>query len=311
MNIREGFIESQGHQLAYLAVNEHLASDDKPAIVFIHGVLVSVNFWRDAVPPDFREDRAWYALSLPAHHPSTVPEDFAPEHVTESWFFEVMDGALKALLGERKAIVVGHSTGGFCALNLAIHHSTSVAGIVSIAGFHQGQWGGSEGALLKLAGLGKWAKGLFIANLLVACKSAYIQRFFASRLAHDPRAYRANPLSRRMVENTGANVRAQNLSALFTLFNGISRLEIADTLHRIEVPCFLFAGTHDPVVPAHQSLLLAGNIEHAKTVVFRHVGHMPFMEDTQHCFDALDQAVRDIEAHTLSPNQQSIKQVQA
>ena len=109
MKVKEGFVQSHGHQLAYLAVNEHLAGDDDPAIVFIHGVLASVNFWRDCVRPGFREGRAWYSLSLPAHHPSTVPRDFKPDDVDEAWFFDVMNGALKELLGDRKAIVVGHS----------------------------------------------------------------------------------------------------------------------------------------------------------------------------------------------------------
>ena len=95
MHVKEGFVESEGHRLAYLAVNEHLASEEKPSIVFIHGVLASVNFWLDCVPPDFKECRAWYALSLPAHHPSTVPIDFAPEQVNELWFFRLMNGALK------------------------------------------------------------------------------------------------------------------------------------------------------------------------------------------------------------------------
>jgi hypothetical protein len=46
MKAREGFVEVEGHRLAYLAVNEHLARADEPAVVFIHGVLASVNFHR-------------------------------------------------------------------------------------------------------------------------------------------------------------------------------------------------------------------------------------------------------------------------
>lgn len=295
MELREGFVESQGHRLAYLAVNEQLASEKEPCLVFIHGVLASVNFWLDCVPPEFRENRAWYSLSLPAHHPSTVPADFAPEQVNEQWFFDVMNGALKQLLGDRKAIVIGHSTGGFSALNLAIRQAPNVVGIISIAGFHSGRWGGVEGLLVKLAGLGKLAKPLFASNITLAGKSRLIQREFASQLAHNRKAYRSSPLSRRMVENIRPNVTQQDPAALFALFNGISRLEIADQLHRISMPCTLFAGTHDPVVPATQSLLLAGNIPHAKRVIFQNVGHMPFMEDTDNYVAALEQAVADIE----------------
>ena len=294
MQIKEGFVESQGHRLAYLAVNEHLARVEEPSIVFIHGVLASVHFWLDCVPPSFKESRAWYALSLPAHHPSTVPANFEPEQVDEQWFFDVMNGALGELLGDKKAIIVGHSTGGFSALNLAIHRAPNVLGIISIAGFHRGAWGGVEGLLLKLAGLGSWTKGLFVSNIALAQKSDWIQRLFASLLAHDRKAYRANPLSQRMLDNIKPNTRQQNPAALFPLFRGISSLDIADQLNRIQLPCYIFAGTHDPVVPAGQSLLLAGRIQNARTVAFRNVGHMPFVEDTEPYVAALEQALGDM-----------------
>ncbi len=301
MRVTEACVESAGHQLAYLAVNQHLDDADKPCVVFVHGVLASVNFWLDCVPPDFRESRAWYSLSLPAHHPSKVPDDFSAAQVDEQWFFDVMNGALKQLLGDRKAIIVGHSTGGFSALNLAIHRSPNVLGIVSIAGFHSGRWGGVEGLLVKLAGLGRGAKGLFMANLSLARNSDRVRQTFASLLAHDRRAYRLNPLSTRMLQNIESHTRDQDAAALFSLFGGIGALEIADQLHRIEVPCYLFVGTHDPVVPASQSLLLAGNIPHARTVVFRQVGHMPFMEDTASYFAALEEALAEIAAQAHCP----------
>ncbi|MCB0219469.1 MAG: alpha/beta hydrolase [Chrysiogenetes bacterium] len=308
MKVREGFVESEGHRLAYLAINEHLAGKEEPSIVFIHGVLASVNFWLDCVPPGFRENRSWYSLSLPAHHPSVVPPDFAPDQVNDQWFFRVMNGALKALLGERKAIVIGHSTGGFCALSLAIHQAPNVVGIVSIAGFHSGRWGGVEGMLVKLAGLGAWTRSLFALNIMLAQKSDFIGRTFASLLAHDRRAYRLSPRSRRMIENIQPNTRAQDPDALFPLFNGIGKVDIADQLHEITLPCYLFAGTHDPIVPPEQSLLLAGNIQHARTAVFRNVGHMLFMEDAEACDAALERALDDIEDQYRRNPSQKIEQ---
>lgn len=294
MKVRTGFVEVDGHRLAYLAVNEHQDRPDEPAIVFVHGVLASVNFWLDCVPPDFVENRAWFALSLPAHHPSTVPADFSLGQVDDQWFFRVMNGAIQALFNDRKAIVVGHSTGGFCGLNLAINQAPNVAGVVSVAGFHRGSWGGVEGMLVKLAGLGAWAKPLFALNILIARHSRFVQRMFATMLAHDARAFRASPLSERMLDNVRADTRGQDPGALFCLFNGISKLEIGHRLHEIRIPCHVFAGTHDPVVPPAQSLLIAGEVPGARTVVFRDVGHMPFMEDTEAYFRAVERALNDI-----------------
>ena len=295
MKINEGFVESEGHRLAYLAVNENMDRQEQPSIVFIHGVLASVNFWLDCVPPSFKENRAWYSLSLPAHHPSTVPLNFAPEQVNEQWFFCVMNGALKALLGEKKAIIIGHSTGGFSALNLAIHQAPNVIGIISVMGFHNGHWGSVAGLLVKLAGMGKWAKSLFVSNIALSQKINIIQRVYARILAYNRSAYWSSPLSQRMIDNIQPDTSQQDPAALFPLFSGIYSLEIADDLHKISIPCYVFASTHDPVVPAEQSLVLASNIQHAKTVVFRNVGHMPFMEDTEAYFNALEEALTDIE----------------
>ena len=294
MQARAGFVDIEGHRLACLAVNEHLARDEQPALVFIHGVLASVNFWRNALPPDIRDNRAWYALSLPAHHPSTVPADFAPAQVNAEWFFRLMNAALEQLLNGRKAIVVGHSTGGFCALNLALHHAPSVIGIVSIAGFHNGKWGGVEGLLLKLAGLGSWARPLFVLNLLVARHSRRVQRLFASLLAYNRKTFLASPLSQRMLDNIGPDTRQQDANALFALFNGISKLEIAPRLRDIAVPCHIFSGSDDPVVPTAQTRRIVSEIPHAKAVEFAHVGHMPFMEDTDAYFSALEQALSEL-----------------
>lgn len=295
MKIDQGHVESEGHRLAYLAVNEHLGhSAEQPPVVFIHGVLASVNFWRDCVPPSFSENRAWYALSLPAHFPSTVPADFSSDQVDDAWFYRIVNGALEKLLHGRKAIIVGHSTGGYSALNLAAHHSPHILGIISVAGFHSGKWTGVEGQLVKLAGLGNAAKPLFMANLALAKRSLLIRRVFASLLAHDHRAYRANPLSRKMLDNVGPDVMQQDAAALFQLFNGIYALEVLDNFEQIRMPTYLFVGTHDPVVPAKQSLAMAGHIPQAHTVVFNNVGHMPFIEATDAYFDALEDAVKDI-----------------
>ena len=294
MEIKEHFIESESHHLGCLSVNEHLSSKtDEPAIVFIHGILSSINFWLDIVPDSFKEDRAWYSLSLPSAHPSKVPDDFSLEHVDEDWFHRVMNGALKKLLGDRKAILIGHSTGGFCAINLAINKSPNVIGFISVAGFHSGKWGGVEGLLVKLAGMGKWTKGLFIANLALS-KIKIVQRIFSTLLANKYKVYWTSVLSEKMLNNIKPNIMNQDFAVLFPIFNRVGNFEIKDRLSEINVPCYIFAGTHDPVISAKQSVVLMGEIPNAKAVSFYNVGHMPFMEDTEAYLEALENAIEDL-----------------
>lgn len=294
MQIRQGFVESQGHQLAFLAMNEHLLADEEQrAVVFIHGVLASINFWRDFVPPRIKANSPWYSLSLPAHHPSTVPAGFALEQVDDEWFFQVMNGALKKLLGTRKAIIVGHSTGGFCALNLATKHAPNIAAIISIAGFHRGEWGGFEGLLLKLAGLGRWTKGLFVTSLSLFQKNRLMQRMFAASLADDQTAYLFNPASDELLNNIFPNISKQEYANLFPLFYGLGFIDIGNQLAKINLPCYLFTCARDPVIPAEQSMKLSVEIPGAKTVQFPKSGHMPFLEEHEHYFGALEHAVAD------------------
>nr|MBK7069938.1 alpha/beta fold hydrolase [Deltaproteobacteria bacterium] len=141
---------------------------------------------------------------------------------------------------------------------------------------------------------GRWAKSPFVANIVLARNSAFVQRMFASLLAHERKAYRANPLSSRMLENIGPNTRQQDPAALFELFNGISRLDIAPLLGRIAIPCYVFTGSDDPVVTASQSRVIADGVPGAKVVEFPNVGHMPFIECADACARALESAIYDL-----------------
>lgn len=296
MCINEGFVESNGHRLAFLAVNEQLQKENNdPVIVFIHGVLASLRFWLDFVPKSFKKSVVWYSLSLPAHYPSQVPQDFQEGQVHDDWFFRVMNDAIKKLVGKKKVIVVGHSTGGFCALNLAIHKAPNVAAVISVAGFHNGQWGGAEGLLVRLAGMGSWTKPIFVANLAIAQQLSFLRRLFAGSLTKDILASLSNPLNDQMLTNIQPDTSKQDYADLFPLFHGINNIEIANKLKEIRIPCFIFAGTHDPIVLLAQSRLLSTEIPNAKTVIFEAVGHMPFIEANDRYLIELENALAEIQ----------------
>ncbi|MBL4876663.1 MAG: alpha/beta hydrolase, partial [Cohaesibacteraceae bacterium] len=293
---RELHISFEGHELAVLAVNEDI---DEPAIIFIPGVMAPVNFWLSCLPESVREHRRWYSISLPGHHPSTVPESYQPEDVDEDWFNRLYQSVIQQLVGTEKVIVVGHSTGGFAALNLAANNFESLLGVISVAGFYQGKWGGIEGQLVKLAHLGKWAKPLFIFNLWLSRLFKPIQRYLAGLLAYDRKAFFDSAITQRMLDGIQDNMQDQSLAALFPLFNRIPDLNIEDKLAEISVPTVLMAGTHDPVISAAQSLQLAAEVNEAQLVVFNNAGHMPFMERTEQFNRELLQALTTIAAPAL------------
>jgi len=278
MTIRDLRICFEGHEIAVLSANEHI---DEPAIIFIPGVLAPVNFWLACLPEAILQNRRWYAISLPGHHPSKVPNNYKPEDVNEAWLNRLYQSVIFQLEGDNKVVLVGHSTGGFSALNLASDNVMDILGVISIAGFFEGRWGGVEGQLVKLAGLGKWAKPLFQLALSISRRTPLLQAYLSSLLAHDQTAYNESPVTPKMLAEIQHNMQTQDLSALFPLFNRISDLNIFPKLSAINIPVTIMAGSHDPVISPTQSLRLAGAIEQANLVIFDRAGHMPFMERTQ------------------------------
>ena len=278
MKSRELHIKFEWHELAVQAVNEHI---DEPAIIFIPGVMAPVNFWKSCLPESVRERRRWYSISLPGHHPSTVPNAYNPADVNEDWFNRLYQSVIQQLVGTENVVVVGHSTGGFSALNLAANNFEQLLGVVSVAGFYEGKWGGIEGALVKLAHLGSWAKPLFLFNLWISRLFKPVQRYLSGLLAFDRKAYFASPVTKRMLVEIQDNMQNQKLAALYPLFNRIPTFNIEQKLGNIKVPTIIMAGSHDPVISAQQSLKLAAAIDRAKLIVFNDAGHMPFMERTE------------------------------
>jgi len=97
------------------------------------------------MPATFRDSAPWISVSLPVHAPSTGPEGFARKDVTPDLFNTLNGAALDKLLPGREVVIVGHSTGGFAGLCLALAQPEQVLGVVSVGGFADGQWVGLEG----------------------------------------------------------------------------------------------------------------------------------------------------------------------
>ena len=276
-------LKGQPLELAYQlgGMNADSAQDTRPVLVFIHGVLASVNFWPSCMPEALKTDYPWISLSLPAHYPSKLPKGFSAQDIDPNWFNTLYEGAFEQLLGDREFILIGHSTGGFAALNYATTRPKHLRGVVSVAGFYDGHWEGLEGALVKLAHLGKWTKSLFVSNLAFSRRIKPLQHFLAAQLAYDKGAYGRSERAQNMLAAIQGDMQTQPLDQLHTLFSRIPKLNIFSELPHIQIPTLVVAGTHDPVIPASQSLQLLAAIPNAQSLILDWVGHMPFMESAE------------------------------
>ena len=133
-----------GHTIVALAHNE---DRETVPVILIHGITSSVDFWHTAQTPIFNDSFPCYFLSLPGHYPAMFPDDFERETLTPEMIANILTQAIRELVGDKKVLLLGHSTGGFSALCIASYCPDMVAGLISVSGFAHGRWIGGLGAM--------------------------------------------------------------------------------------------------------------------------------------------------------------------
>lgn len=267
-------IEVEGHKLAALAFNE-----DAPGtpVVLIHGVIASVNFWHPEYLP-WLAGRRWYSLGLPAHYPSRAPADFRNQTVDDALFARLFSGALEQLVGDEPALVVGHSTGGFAALNLAAREPERFRAIASVGGFAVGRFGGLEGLLQRFAVLGPIGRWLFRSALWQSTRFAALTRWMSVPLAARWGDYLRWPGLKPTFARLFPDTQCWDRAAMCHLFQGIYRLDIRALLPQVNVPVLVIAGERDPVIPFANAQAMARALPNAQFKPLPGIGHMPFAE---------------------------------
>lgn len=269
-------VEIEGHRMVALAFNEGVPGTP---IVVIHGVLASANFWHAGMIAAIAR-RRWYSLGLPAHSPCIASDDFRRTGGADAEFFQrLISGAIRGLVGDEPVIMLGHSTGGFAALNLAAAEPRRVKAVISVGGFAQGKFNGFEGLVQKAAALGgSVGRALFWLQLKLIALNGTACRWLSVPLAAQWRAYWHWPPLRRQFADFYPDTRRWDWRAMFWLFRGIYRLDIRDRLPAIRCPVLVLAGTCDPVIPSNQPRLILERVPTARAALLDGIGHMPFAE---------------------------------
>ncbi len=293
MIYRETHID--GHRMVALAYNEDRPG---PAVVFLHGYGSNVAFWQDVQTPIVQRDCRWYAVSLPGHYPANLPPDYADHELTAESIASVVAGAITELVGPEPVMLVGHSTGGFAALAVAVYHPERVHSVISVGGFAHGRWTGTLGIQQTLARYGGPLGRLLVTaitqstTISIPAMRSLLRRAYIA----DHQGYLRNPALTSFLMDMMPYAKRLDTDALYTYMRRMPRIDISHLLLRVRVPVVAIAGTQDPVVPASQSWYIASEIPGGSVHMLEGVGHLPMLEQPGAYHALLTEQIRTIRA---------------
>lgn len=264
-----------GHRIAALGFNEHLPG---PAVFFLHGITSSLNFWVASQTEVFQSEFRWYTISLPGHYPARFPHNFQTDDLTSDGIGRVLKSAIDRLAPDAPLILIGHSTGGFSALNIAARWPERIAGVVSISGFARGRWSGALAILQWLARQGLPGELLFRLQLRLVTLNRLTYRASLRAYAKDWDSLYAHPGMEPTLDLIYPAALNLDLGAMLAYFRRMPDIDISALLPHITAPTLVMAGDADPIVPPEQARFIAEQVPGATLAMLSGCGHLPMSE---------------------------------
>jgi pimeloyl-ACP methyl ester carboxylesterase len=246
-------IQFQGKKIGYECMGKG------NAIVFLHGFIESRKIWNDfalRLSPEFTV----ISIDLPGHGESEV--------IAEIHTMQLMADAVGAVMedsGVASAVIVGHSMGGYVALEFGAKYPVKVEGIVM---FHSQAAPDSEEA--------KENRRRTI-NIVNQNRGGFIRQFipdlFDQRYVKNYQEAIKSLLEEASKISPEAIVAA--ISGMRDRKGGLSYLMTATT------PVLFILGKQDSRIPYNQVLAQAVIPAHSEVLLLDHVGHMGYIEASE------------------------------
>jgi pimeloyl-ACP methyl ester carboxylesterase len=229
-------------------------------VVLIHGFGLNRGIWRVMVE-NYLAD---YRVILPdvrGHGESDAPEG--------AYSMAVLADDLAGLLDHLdvdKAVVCGHSMGGYIALAFAAQYPERLAGLGLITSRAE-----ADSAEKKEGRLG-------LVEAVQKQGSTALAEILAPRLSHDPAVVKA------AYDLIAATPPAGIIGAALGMAERPNRTALFD---RLEVPTLVVAGVEDQIVPLDDARQLANGLEKGMLVEIPGTGHAAMLEQPQRLANAL------------------------
>ena len=236
-----------------------------PAIVFLHGFMESARIWRsfsENLSTKFKVIR----INLPGHGKSSVHSD--------NHSMEFMAEAVKVVLDAEKvtkAMLVGHSMGGYVALAFAEMHPQTISGLVmfnSICFADAKEKKADRERAMKAAD---------------AHKMKYITSVIPN-LFFERSGVKASKRIFKMVKIASKQPKEGILAAIAGMRDRKDRSEV---LKSAGFPVMILAGHDDMLIPLEKSKEMAALNPKAQLVVLDECAHLAFIEQEKESFKAV------------------------
>jgi pimeloyl-ACP methyl ester carboxylesterase len=235
------------------------AGDGSPLVLVPANGRAAADF--DAVRPSLQRRHRTIALDWPAMGAAPAPE--RPAETTAVLLAGALEDALDAL-GVGRAILVGHSVGGFAAARLAARAPDRVAALVLV----------DAGGFAALGPFGRLFCAVKGRPAVTRALEGRFARFHTRRCTAEA--------ARMLARVDAARRRAGYADVVGAVWRSFARPEsdLRAEARAIRCPALLVWGARDPVIPLAAARAAARAIPGARLAVLQ-TGHTPFVEDPE------------------------------
>jgi pimeloyl-ACP methyl ester carboxylesterase len=260
-----------------LSVHYELYGQGEPFYVLLHGFGASTFSWREVSGP-MAEMGTVLAYDRPAFGLTERPLEWEGQNPYSPQANQELVLGLLNHFGVEKAVLVGNSAGGTVALQFALRYPERVEALVLV-----------DPAVYSGGGAPAWVRPLLGTPQLHRLGPLFVRRVFSSgenlisRAWYDPS--RITPEIRDGYEKPLQTANWDR--ALWEMTLASREADLESRLKVLQLPILVVTGEADQIVPAEQSIRLAGELPSAELVVFPKCGHLPQEECPDEFMEAL------------------------